>query len=392
MGLQMPGGTLFAFGIQQGAGATDYDKMVAGYEQLVSADANFYYYALTGIQLAPVKGMDVLQPEISGRALPSGVFSTGAWAGGGVSMIPRLDNRFGWALLAAFGEVLTTADTTIEHHTDLGGTPGSDTGIHTHKFRFESDDQYFVPWLSLRRMLPHTTAAERVGEIFQDGHVASLMFGAQAAAPLVAQMGFLARVKQTDYVFNANPSWAAATYDGFHNFGVTNCDGFVMVNGVEFKAVGVSIALANQLLPPQQSLHIGSMHPLDFPCLGRALQVTATFLVEDWDLYVSMFAGENVDVSTPTSANVGCPVYTADLDVMIASQELIGATAEPYRIRVRSDHAGASDNTAWAVQAVQLAPNRPVVMQIIGTILGVDTGDPINVYVQNAQASYALPT
>jgi hypothetical protein len=342
--------------------------------------------------LQPVKGMDVLPQEIGGRALPSGVFPTGTWLAGGVSMIPRLDNRIGRMLLAGFGQVASTADTTIANHTDLGGTPGSDTGINTHKFTFSSADQYFLPWLTLRRMLPHNVAAERVGEIFQDGHLASLAFAAQSASPLAAQMAFLARVNQTDYVFNANPAWSAATYDNFHDFGVTSCAGHVMVNGVEFKAVGASIALTNQLLPPQQSMYIGSMHPLDFPCLGRAIQATATFLVEDWDLYVSMFAGENVDVSTPTSANVECAIYTADMDVLIESQELIGATLEPFAIRIRSDHAGAADNVAWTVQTVQLAPNRPVVMQITGTVMGVDTGDPINVYLQNEQADYALPT
>ncbi|MCP4537698.1 MAG: hypothetical protein GY832_11165 [Chloroflexi bacterium] len=391
MSLQMPGGALFAFGIQQGTGADDYARMTAGYEQLVTADDRFYYYALTEMGLQPVKGMKVLPQEIGGRALPSGAYSTGTWMTGGVGMIPRMDNRFGRMLLAGFGEVLTTADTTIQNHADIDDSPGTDTGIHTHKFRFNALDQYFLPWVSLRRMLPHNQPAERVGEIFQDGHLATLMFGAQSAAPLMAQAAFLARVNQADFVFNANPGWAAATYDGFHNFGVTNCDGFVHVNGVDFKAVGVSIQLANQLLPPEQSMYIGSMHPLDFPCLGRALQVTATFLVEDWDLYVSMFAGGNVDVSAPTSANVNCPVYTADLDVMIASQQIITGV-EPYRIRVRSDHAGAIDNVTWAVQTVQIAPNRPVVMQIVGTVLGVDTGDPIAVYLQNAQTDYALPT
>ncbi len=395
MSLQMPGGTLFAMALQQGAGADDYARMAAGYDQLEATDANYYYYALTALGLQPVKGMNVLPQEIGGRALPSGVYSTGTWMAGGVQIIPRLDNRFGRMLLAGFGEAVTTADTTIQNHADLDDATGTDTGIHTHKFRFNPLDQYFVPWLSLRRMLPHNLATERVGEIFQDGHLASLAFGAQAASPLTAQAAFMARVNQTDYVFNADPatalSWGAASYDGFHNFGVTNCAGHVMVNGVEFKAVGASTQLTNQLLPPQQSMYIGSMHPLDFPCLGRALQVTATFLVEDWDLYVSMFAGTNVDVSTPTHANVNCPVYTASLDVLIASQELIGATSEPYAIRVRSDHEGATDNVAWAVQTVQLAPNRPVVMQIVGTVLGVDTGDPINVYLQNGQTDYALP-
>lgn len=391
--LQMPNGTLFALAIQQDdTGATEHEKMLGGYEEVVTTDADFSYFPLLEVGVAPVKLSDVLPDEIGGRALPSGVFATGVWGGGPATFIARLDNRIGWPLLAAFGAVTTTADTMIENHPDLGGTAGSDTGIHTHKFTFPATNQYFLPWVTMRRMLPHIIPEERIGEVLQDGRLNSFTLNAAAAQPVAVSLNTLARVHQSNYVFNANPAWGTVTYDDFNSYAVTSCDGFVRVGGVDFKAVGVSLALANQLLQPQQSLHIGTIHPLDFPCTKRVMQVTTTFFVEDYDLYTSMFAGQAVDVyadPTSTSSNVGCEIYRADLDVMLASQDYITGT-EPHRIRVRSDHAG-GDNVSWTLRTLALAPNQPVLMQVIGIVEAVPTGNPIQVYLQNDQANYNLP-
>ena len=142
--LQMPNNTLFAVGIQQGTpgAATDYLKMAAGYEQYVSINNNFSYYSLTDLGMNPVKATQPLQDELGGRALTSGLFPTGTWAAGPVSLIPRLDNRLGWLLYAAMGEVSTVADTTLANLEFMGGTHGSDAGIYSHVFQFPSGDQF----------------------------------------------------------------------------------------------------------------------------------------------------------------------------------------------------------------------------------------------------------
>lgn len=396
MALQMPNDTLLGVGIQQGSGASDYLKMAAGYEQYVSTDANFNYYPFTDLSLAPVKATDVLPPEIGGKALPTGQFVTGVWAQGPMSLIPRLDNRLGWLLLASMGQVSTITDIKAADLDFLGGDATVTSGINCHVFTVVEDDQFFVPWITARRLLPNVTAAERVGEVFQDGRVASMTLSAASAAPVTMDMNVLARMAQQDYAFEFNAggkiaNWSA-TYDDFDNFAVTSCDGYVKVGGVAFDVTAVSLNLVNQVMPPTQSITIGSVHPTDFPNLGRALTVTATYLVSDYDLYVSSLKGASADVSVDAGANVACTIYEAECDIMLASQTAIGAAGdadEPYRLRFISNQL--DDNVSWVVQPIRIQPNRPVVAQLIGTFVAAPTGYPWYLVLQNDQADYALP-
>lgn len=389
--LQMPNNALFGVGIQQGGfgqGLSDYLRMSYGYEHVVSDPDNFHYFPLTDLGLSPIKGQAALPPEIGGRALPTGAYSTGAWAAGPVSMIPRLDNRLGWLLLAAMGDVSTVADTKVENLAILGGVHGADAGINSHIFQFRTDDQYFVPWLTFRRLLPHSTAASSVGETYQDGRLATFTLTGAASAPVTVDIDCLARLNQSDYVFNYNPGWGTPTFDSFDKFAVTSCAGHFQVNSVAFDVTAVTATVGNILLPPGQSIIIGTIHPKDFPNLNRTFTVAATFLVSDWDFYVSTFVG----TAASGDSNVTCTVYKADLDVMLASQANISGT-EPYRLRILSNPD--ADNAAWTVAPVRIVPNRPLVIQATTTVLAVEgtywENHPVFIVLQNDQANYNLP-
>lgn len=391
-GLQFPNNALFGLGLQQGGfgqGLSDYLRLTLGYDHVVSDEDNFYYYSLTDLSLAVVKATDEIPDEIGGHALSSGVFPTGAWVAGSVSMVPRLDNNLGWLLYAVMGDVSTVTDTKADNLAILGGAHGADSGINSHIFQFQDSDQYFLPWLTIRRLMPHSTSSKRVGETYQDGHVGSLTLTAASAAAVRCDMDMMARVKQSNYVFDYNPSWSAATFDEFQNFATTSCDGHFKVNNVTFDATGVSVTAINSLLPPAQSLIIGSLHPRDFPNLTRAINLTVSFLVSDWDFYVSTFVGSSV---VQTDSNIACTVYRADVDVMLASQQTIDGS-EPYRIRVLSNPA--EDNVAWSIAPVRFMPNRPVVVNATATVLATEgTGwenHPFFIVLQNGQADYALP-
>lgn len=394
MGLQLPTNALFGMAIQQGGGGqglTDYVKTTLGYQHVVSKDDNFSFYSLTALGLSPVKQQQPLQQEIGGKALPAGVFTVGTWAAGMVSLVPRLDNRLGWLLLAAMGDVSTVANTKAENLAPLGGTHGSDAGIYSHIFWFRDDDQFFIPWVTVRRLLPHSTDANRIGETFQDGKVTTMTLTAAAGAAVTADMDFVARLKQINYVFDYNPSWADATitYDEYEKFAVTSCDGHFKVNSVAFDATAVSLTMANQPLAPAQSIVIGTTHPKDFPNLGRIANVAVTFLVDDYDFYVSTFKG----TAASTDSNVECTVYQADLDVMLASQENITGS-EPYRIRIFSNQD--LDNAMWSVAPIRIRPNTPIVVQATCTLTAVSGSNweshPLFVVLQNDKTSYALPT
>lgn len=382
MPLVMPNNALLGIAIQQSGVGTDHAKMVAGFENPNTTDNQFYYYVARDLSFGPIKNQAALPPEIGGRALTSGMFASGSWGAGGISLIPRLDNRFGWLLLAAMGDVSTVSDTTIAHFLAHGS--GADSGIHTHIFRFYPTDQFFVPYMTVRRLLPNATDATELGEILQDARVGSLTITGAAAAPITADLDILARLYQDDYQFDFEPGWTAS-YDEFDHFPVANCSGHFKVEDDTFQVTTASVTVTNTLLPPAQSLQIGSIDPIDYPVLGRSITVTATILVEDYNLYVSTFSGAS---NAGTDANATCIIYKADVDVEFTTQTYISGT-EPYRIRLISDVD--QNNVAWQVRPIRVQPNRPIVLQVTATVEAVETGDPFWILLQNAKTDYNLP-
>jgi len=295
----------------------------------------------------------------------------------------------GWLLLAAMGDVSTVANTEADDLAIFSGVHGADTGVYSHIFQFKSTDQFFIPWLTIRRKLPHTTSTEVVGETFQDGRIAGWTLTAASGAPVMMDIDLVARMKQAASMFDYAPAWATATFDDFDKFGSTSCSGTFQIGSTTFNVIAISVAGANALLPPGQSIPIGSIHPLDFPNLGRTITVTATMLVDDWDLYVSTFVG----TASTTDADATCTVYKADLNVELASDVMITGVY-PYKIKIASNPF--EDNVAWAVRPLRITPNRPMVVQAMATVLAVEGSlwetHPFFIVLQNAKASYALPT
>lgn len=376
MALQMPSGALFGLSIQG-----DGTPSNTGFG--TAETTGFTYYLLSDLAMGPVKNQNTLPPELGGRALPSGAFATGAHAEGTVSLIPRLDNRLGWLLLATMGEASTVSDTTIAHY--VAGSSGADAGINTHVFRFYNTDQFWVPYCTIRRLLPHTTAASTLGETWQDGRVRSLTLTAAGASPVTCDLDMIARLEQSESnkQFDFGATWEAI-YDGFDDFAVANCTGHFKIENTSFDVTNVAVTLTNNLLPAEQAMKIGSIHPIDYPVLGRAAAVTATILIDDYDLYVSTFEGV-VNAGTDTDAT--CIVYKADVDAEFTTQTYISGT-EPYRIRIRSN--AAEDNVAWQVRPIRVQPNQPIVLQVMANLLATGTGDPLQVLLQNATANYTV--
>lgn len=391
-GLQMPQDSLFGIAIQQGTGTEEYDKMADGYENpdLV----NMSYFPLLDSNFGITKQQDVLPDEIGGKALSFGSFVTGVFGGGTASLIARLENRLGWLLLATMGSVSSEAGIKADDLTLIGGAGTTTSGVNSHIFTFSEGDEFFAPWLTIHRKLPHVTSEEEVGEILQDARIGTMTLNAAAGAPVGIDLNVLGRRLQDTPEFDVNPGWTA-TYDDFSTFAVTNCQGHFKIGGVAFDVTNVTLTFNNNVLPPMESLVIGSIDPKDFPLLSRTVTVTATILVDNYDLYLSTFAGEDVDAydsgtSTPNDTVSSCTVYKGDLDVELASQVAIGATTEPYKLRIMTNTS--ADNVAWQVQPIRTVPRRPVVLQVVGNIEALADATALYVILQNGETNYLLPT
>jgi len=390
-GMQMPQDSLFGVGIQQGSGGTDYAKMADGYDN--AETTNIYYYPLLDMSMGMAKMQDSLPPEMGGKAMTFGTFATGVWGQGTASLIARLDNRLGWLLLAATGECSTVTDIKAENLGICGGSgsSGDTSGINSHIFYFSDNDEFFAPWLTIRHLLPNATAAEEVGEIFQDSRIGSFTLTAASGAPVTIDLDLVGRRLQASEEFDVNPGWSAS-YDDFTTFAIPSCEGHFKVEGTEHDVTNVTFTINNNVLPPQQSIIMGSLDPKDFPLLSRDVTVTATILIENYDLYVTTFTGSSVDVSSGSDQTAACTVYKGDLDVMLASQVAIGAagdSSEKYKLRIVSN--ADNNNVAWMAQPIRVTPRRPVVMQITGTVEAVSGETGLYLVLQNSKADYALP-
>lgn len=387
-GLQMPQDSLFGIGVQSGSGVTQYALLADGYN---SPASTIHYFPLTDCDMGIAKQADQLPPEIGGLALTFGTFVTGVWGGGTASMLARLENRLGWLLLATMGSCSTIANTKLESLPAYGGAGGGgDTGFYSHVFTFSSDDEFFAPWSTIHRKLPHSTDAQEVGEMMQDGRIGTFTLNAAAGAPVGIDLGLVARRYQGSDEFDVNPGWSA-TYDDLATFAVPSCSGHFKVGGTEFKVTAFSLNINNNVLPPNQSLYIGSIDPLDFPLLTRTVTVTATILVEDYDLYLSTFVGSSVDADVDGDQTAACTIYEASLDAMIASQKAMGVagdTTEPYRLRIASNET--SDNVAWSVRPIRTTPGRPVVLQATGNVQALSSGTAFYLGLQNTQTAYEV--
>lgn len=351
-----------------------------------TVDSAFKYLAFVGCDFGPVQGQGQLPMESgSNSPLPRGVFKTGVHAEGGVDFLPRLDNRIGFWLEAAFGAVSTTADKNIAQTIAASGTTSN---CHTHLFGFQDSDYFELPYLTAHRYLPSHTAGEDLGEIAQDCRVASWTVQANAAA-VVSSRGELVGRLSGATVWDKNPGWSPPTLDDDTTFMVTSCAGEVklLITGgtpgtlTSFDAGVVGMQLVNILLPPARSRRIGSPHPKDFPVLSRILTINAVVYIEDYDLYIQTFAGAQDPV---VDSAWSCDPLDGDIDFTLASPALIGATGENYKMRFRTTNG----NIQWRSRPIVLVPNQPVLLALTGTLVPATSGRDFELYIQNDTASY----
>jgi hypothetical protein len=347
---------------------------------------SFHWFPLVNCDFGPLEGQDNLPPEVGGAALSRGRFKTGIVFGGNIDIVPRLYEDIGWLLHAALGDVSTLTDTTIAEQIAGGG--GTE-GVNSHRFGFKSTDEFWVPYVTAHKLLPHDTAASQVGEIAEDCRVTNWSLTAAPAAVVAMRFGLLGRAT-ADTVWDLNPAWSA-DYDTEDTFMVTSCAGSIKLKDsddavyAEFDTGAVNFVLANNVLPPARARKIGSGHPIDFPVLSRAITLVTTCYVSSYDLYMQSFGG----VATPVvDCNWSCIPYSGDFDITLQSAALIGATAEYYQMRIRTTQS----NCNFMVRPIVLVPNQPVVFQLVATVQNPDSGRPIDVYLQNAISNYTWPT
>lgn len=348
---------------------------------------DFYWFPFTGCDFSPVQRQGALPMESGAKSLPRGVFKAGVHAAGGLDFIPRLENRFGWILEAVCGDASFYDDQTIAQ---VIAEAGATAGVDTHLFGFQDADEFAIPYLTTRRLLPHDTAASQVGEIIQDVRIGAFTLNVMGQQIVTARIDMLGRMKPT-VPLDLNPNWPDPTYDADDTFMVTSCAGSVKLSITDgtpstltaFDVRTASLIWTNNLLPPQAGARIGSPHPRDFPVLSRGIGINVIVYVADYDLYMQTLGGPANPVA---DTGWSCTPLKGDIDVTLLSPAEIASTGEYYTLRYRTDQA----NINWMTRPIVLVPNQPVLVQMTGMVAPVSSGRPFYIYLQNAtNAEYA---
>lgn len=352
-----------------------------------TSDPSFHYLAFLGCDYAANDGTRQLEPEAGQqKALPRGTYKTGVVAQGGVDFIPRLENRFGYWLEAVFGDVSTYGSQATVAQWIAGA--GTTANVYSHMFRFDSSDEFSIPYLTVHKYWPNDTASDSVGEVSQDARVTAFTLNAVAADVARARVDLFG-VMSGDPVWDFEPSWTEPTLDDDDTYAVTACAGSVKLSInegdpsdlTEFDVTSVRLTVANNLLPANRSRKIGSAHPVDYPVLSRTITLETVILIDDYKLAVQALGGP----ANPAADSAwSCSICQGDFDVQLESRaNITGST--PYLLRFRTYQ----QNVDWSVRPIVFMPNEPVVLALVGNVRNVSSGRPFEFYVQNSHSSYA---
>jgi len=280
---------------------------------------------------------------------------------------------------STFVEEAAGADITLTCYM-TGATLGA--GSHVHQFRYATA-QDAIPYFTTRRLLHRSdTPTASLGETGQDNHVGTIEFSLPATGPLSASIEMVGRIP--DWEATPVAGWAtdSVTYDDDDTFAL-GIDEYSMlnVNGTTLKATGCVVSLVNNLMSADQTRIYGSPYPVDFPVLSRGGSVRMTALCEDFGLYQSIFSGSQTlgsdYTANPLRGNFRLRGYSPKTFAKSSG------TAN-YAIEFVNGNYGTEDNVVWSLQgAVQLAPQQPIVLTLIGQLERNPDGTLATINLQN---------
>ena len=141
--------------------------------------------------------------EIGSGPFPTFPYKAGYIIGGGVEMMPRLEDSVGWLLYSALG------DHSVGAAVD---------GVYPHTFVPDSTDKSLVNWLSLRKYIPQTEgdASTDLGELYTDCKPTNLTLTLPNDMPITARWDFMGRTfTLVDDI--SGWSWQNAAYEDWQS-------------------------------------------------------------------------------------------------------------------------------------------------------------------------------
>jgi hypothetical protein len=248
---------------------------------------------------------------------------------GDTDFLPRLEESFGYLLYAALGYCETTADVDVDGNAVVG--------MYTHRFKFDPNSSYTIPWMAWRCFKPSENALNDRGEISYDCAIANLSITVNQMGKIAARVSVMGR---TSYWDNDVSDWDVTNTYEFGSSTPEAGRGQFKLAGTEYLAQGASVEFVNNLSDLNDEMIIGSFNPIGFIPKSRAAGIR--FMSK----YVDNKLTQKVLTGTETGTNwQSLPSYVETVgavkavDIRIESPENIPGTASPYRLIIQADRA-----------------------------------------------------
>lgn len=336
---------VFSFGPQSAKGVTA---------------SSWYKHRASQVDLAPISDDRLGPPEVGGIPTPTIPFRGGVMVAGGALINPRLESTIGWLLHGAMGSWTQETDKNV-----LGDTV---TTMHSHSFVFSTTNASYVPWMSFRKYITGTEAADNFGEIYKDCKIVGLTLALPNDGLITARVDALGREVQ----FVEAPSWTYANteYEDYESLPISVVtSGYIKIPGfsaTDLPVVQATVTLQNAPLDVRQERVYGSPYLRDITIVGRSATVDMIVQWEDPDLYQKILTGS-------TTGTEWSPLpFTSDLDILAVSSRLMGGVSpdSPWQLRIEAEEV-----MYQVVGGIQLAANQAVMMRLQGTVIAPSSGD-----------------
>jgi len=344
----------------------------------------WYRHRAVGIDLSVMDDVRTGPPEIGGIPTPTMPYKAGYVVGGGATIYPRIESTLGWWLLSLFGASTKT------DNKDIDDT--SVTGCYKHVFKFFTQ-QAFVPYIGLRKLIPHDTAASELGEDYKNCKLVGLTLNFPNDGPISARFDAMGM----DFTLVEDPmtaTWTFSnTYEDWQSIPIATAQaagvgGYVKFtpsgeSEVTLPVVAASATLANVPLDVRQERVYGSPKPADVTILSRVATYDLLVKWDNPDLYQQCLTG--VAAGTAWSSTP----LTGKVKIMAQTPSVMGTAPLniPYKIRISSESVLLSQ-----VGGIALASNQAVMLRFTGTAIAPSSGEYCQIEMHNKVATaYALP-
>lgn len=334
-------------------------------------DYTWYRHKAAQVQMGAVDQTQVFPMEVGGAIVPTGAFKTGYFYAGQFTIIPRLEDTFGWLLYGAMGNVSSITDQPV-------------AGMTRHIFRHNPTNAFQLPWMAFRTEIPGEQVADAFGEVGFDCKISGMRIQVPQANKMTAQIGLTGR----DFLMEQAPSW---TYGNTYEDSVSTPDagrGQMLIGGVQYPILGAQITLTNGMTTPQQEMVVGDFRPDDFASLSRPITIQWAYKYQNPDLYQRLMTGSTTGTEwDPNPDIISTSGSTYALDMYLQSPGYATGTT-PYGFRIRAHRI-----VNQLQGPPQLAGGQMIVQNFMTTILEPEAGyDYVEVHLENAVAGYTWPT